>query len=201
MNPHDHDIFELRAVVDGVSAFGVQLSRNKTFTKCAVCLPNGVGLCFVERDLDTIRFYADASRTTELLRVAPRKRRGLRSLWSGPMHDVSDPDGKAIGVIHKVFGERQYEVGDMRSETEPIIVIQEPETSIKEWARSSRPFSNDRFAFWDGTRRLGSLVPHPARTDSTLDMTPDSGRAMDRRLGLAVSCLDLLRERDEGGGG
>ena len=212
VDPNEHDVFLLKAVVDGVAVFGVQLSRSRTLTACEIQLPGGERVCFAEREGidDDIRFYTDASKATELLRVTARRRQlrggglrrtlstALRAIAAGRTYDVSAADGPAIGAIHKVVGERQYHVSDTRPDSEPMIVIQEPEAgSLKQWAQSSRPLSNDRFAFWRGERRLGTHEPHPGRTDSTLDLTLDGERTVDRRLALAVSCLDLLRVRNE----
>ena len=74
-----------------------------------------------------------------------------------------------------------------------MIVIQESEESLKGWLTSSRPWSSDRFAFWRGDRRLGWHEPGASAGSSTVDMTADGDRLVDRRLGLAVSCLDVLR--------
>jgi len=211
---NDHDVFLLRA------AGGLRLSgtRENRLNSCDVFLPGhggealGEHVCFVERASLEFDFYADSTRTTELLRVRFGSLRtgGLRrtlanvgrSVVSGPTYDVTEPDGTRIGAIKKQFAKRRFEISDAIPGTEPIIVIQEAEeVSFKQWALSARPFSRDRFAVWRGGRRLGTLVPDRARTDSSLDMTLDGERIADRRLVLAAVCLDMLRFRNEGGGG
>ena len=215
---NDHDVFLLRAAIDGIRIGGVQLTRDNTLKSCDVFLPGhggealGEHVCFVERAGSEVGFYADSTRTTELLRVTTRWAptgqlwRTLasiaRDMFRDSTYDVTESDGRSIGAIKAVGAERQYEISDAIPDTEPIIVIQEAEeVSFKQWALSARPFSDDRFAVWRGGRRLGALVPDRARTDSTLDMTLDGARVVDRRLVLAAVCLDLLRSRDEGGGG
>lgn len=215
---NDHDVFLLRAA-GGLRIAGLQLTGTNTLKSCDVFLPGDGGeaigehVCFVEREAGReIGFCADSTRTTELLRVTIRRAPtgGLwrtlasiaRDMFRDCTYDVTESDGRSIGAIKAVGAERQYEISDAIPDTEPIIVIQEAEeVSFKQWALSARPFSDDRFAVWRGGRRLGALVPDRARTDSTLDMTLDGARVVDRRLVLAAVCLDLLRSRDEGGGG
>lgn len=203
----DHDVFVLKALPDGLP-FGLPRIQRASLTTCEVFAPGGEHLCFVECGLVTgeLGFYADSSKTTALLRVEPRRRIArdpekqrrtltgiVRALTRDPIYDVMEPDGTAIGAIEKFFGERHYNVSD-GSGAEPMIVIQEnEETTFKGWLTSSRPWSSDRFAFWRGDRRLGWHEPGRTAGSSTVDMTADGDRLVDRRLGLAVSCLDVLR--------
>ena len=213
----------LRALVDRWTVFGVTLSRRKTFTRCEVLVPadapgrtnagpSGEALCFVEQRFaeQGISFYSDATKATELLRVTEHPPDGALKKVAGffgypdTTYDVTDADGTRIGGIRKLFGQRTYHVSDA-SGTELLRVVQEfesiPITELAGWLLLRRPFANDRFAFWRGDRRLGWLHPdRNTQTDSTVDMTLDSDHLVDRRLSLAVSCLDLLRARDEGGG-
>lgn len=214
VNLCEHDVFLLRALVERDALFGVLLGADKTFRQCEVLTAEGERVCSVERDFTDgdIRFYCDAAKTMELLRVTACKRyeragslrqtlrNALRAVVSPRMYEVTDADGATIGVIEKDLGERQYRLSAASSDTAVVVIQEVEQTSIKGWVQSSRPFSNDRFAFWHGDRRLGSHVPDRSRTDSTIDMTPDKALVADRRLALAVSCLDVLRQRDEGGG-
>jgi len=216
---NDQDVFLLRAR-GGLRIWGQQLTGENTLKSCDVFLPGDGGeaigehVCFAEREAGLeIGFYADSMRTTELLRVTircPTPTGGLwrtlasvaRDMFRDCTYDVTEPDGTSIGAIKQVGAQRQYEISDAVPDTEPIIVIQEAEeVSVKQWALSARPFCRDRFAVWRGGRRLGTLVPDRARTDTTLDMTLDGERVEDRRLVLAAVCLDLLRLRNEDGGG
>lgn len=208
VNVGDHDLFVLKAVPFGWS---------KSFTKCEVFVPGykpGLGtassgslVCFVEWGLilDDLCFYSDAKKTTELLRVKARPAKGsaFRKMAaffsSGQTYEVRQADGTKIGVITRASGERRYHISDS-SEIERVIVTQDPEPlSLREVPARlllKRPFANDRFAFWHGDRRVGSLEPdRRTQTDSIVDMTPDREHMIDRRLCLAVGCLDVLRPK------
>lgn len=100
-----------------------------------------------------------------------------------------------------MLGERQYRVCDAAG-TPVMSAIQEfePVRAHELLARLTmeRPIADDRFAFWHDKRRVGWLEPdRHTRTDSTLDMTLDDKHRVDRRFGLAVSCIDVLRQRNE----
>ena len=219
VNVGDHDLFVLKAIVDRVEMFGVPLGLpDKSFTKCEVFVPgykpglgtapSGSPVCFVEWEIitDDLRFYSDATKTTELLRVKARPANGaFRKMAaffsSGQTYDVTQADGTKIGVITRAVGERRYHISDA-SEIELVIVTQDPEPlSLREVPARlllKRPFANDRFAFWHGDRRVGSHEPdRRTQTDSTVDMTPDREHMIDRRLCLAVGCLDVLRPKAE----
>src|SRR4051812_9884271 len=59
--------------------------------------------CFVEQARfkfkEDIRFFADESKTTELLRIKARQRFDPRARY-----DITAPDGSRVGEIQKVFG-------------------------------------------------------------------------------------------------
>jgi len=110
-------------------------------------------VCFVEREAGLeIGFYADSTRTTELLRLTIRlaPTGGLwrtldsvaRDMFRDCTYDVTEPDGTSIGAIKEVGAKLQFEISDAIPDSEPIIVIQEAEeVSFKQWALSARPFS------------------------------------------------------------
>ena len=87
----------------------------------------------------------------------------------------------------------------MSPQAEPVIVIQESEgPTLKGLFTASRPFSDDRLRLVARrVRAWGRTRPEPARTDSTLDLTADGARTLDRRLAIAVCCVDVLRIRNE----
>lgn len=158
--------------------------------------PLGELLCFAEREFfgfkEDIRLYGDATKTTELLRVKARQR-----YHPSTTYDVTEADGTRVGVIQKIFGEQQYCVSDA-SDTELMIAMKDSIAIKQMLARllSGHPLTASRFVFWRGNRQLGSYEASPStRTESTVDMTPDHEHIIDRRLGLAVSCLDVLRVR------
>lgn len=224
-NLDDHDVFVLKAIDDRLTILGVRIGGEETYSRCEILVPSDEPgepplrhVCLVEREVGTedLRFYTGA---TDLLRVTRRRRGGprtdpwrtrvartLRSIGDGTEYDVTTPDGGRIGAIRKEPpGARQYAVSD-GSGAELVVVIQESESvAVKDLPGRlllSRPLAMDRFAFWRGVRRLGWLEPdRSTRTDSTLDLTLDGEHGIDRRLALAVSCLDILRYRSSSSGG
>ena len=205
---------------------GIATKRVKTLRRCEIFLPADPAparaatvatqppLFYVARTGvgKDVGFYADATRTRVMLRVQARSRidPAAKGLWSkaaslvamkDTAYDVLQIDGTKLGEIHKLFGERQYRVCDAAG-TELMSAIQDFETirarELLARLTMERPIADDRFAFWHGERRVGWLEPDRyTRTDSTLDMTLDDKRRVDRRLGLAVSCIDVLRQRNE----
>ena len=169
-------------------------------------------MCFVEREAGLeIGFYADSTRTTELLRLTIRlaPTGGLwrtldsvaRDMFRDCTYDVTEPDGTSIGAIKEVGAKLQFEISDAIPDTRADHRHPGGRGGLVQAMGAVRPsVLQSRFAVRRGGRRLGTLVPARARTDSTLDMTLDGERVADRRLVLAAVCLDLLRFRDEGGG-
>jgi hypothetical protein len=138
---------------------------------------------------------------TELLRVKARKRYSPFTPY-----DVTDADGRRIGVIRKELGDREYEVFDASEQVELLTAIRESDiASVREIAKralTGRPLTIERFGFWYGERRVGSYESSASsKLDWTLDMTADAERLVDRRLALAVACMDQLRPREDAGGG
>lgn len=144
----------------------------------------------------------------ELLRVKEhspeRALKKIASFFGYPetTYHVSDADGTRIGGIRKLFGERTYHVSDA-FDTDLMNIVQEFESIPNQgasWmavpARSVRTRSL-RVLARRPPDRLASTGPLH-QTESTIDMTLDSEHLVDRRLSLAVMCLDLLRARDEG---
>ena len=96
VDPNEHDRFLLRQRIRPV------VNQYEFF------LPDGDGalgppICFVEQKRfkfkEDIRFYADESKTQELLRIKARQRFDPRARY-----DVTDPAGTKVGEIQKVFG-------------------------------------------------------------------------------------------------
>jgi hypothetical protein len=187
----EQDVLLLRALVDRYSHFsGLVRGHNNTFARCEVFLPDdaprdtnagpiGEALCFVEASFGGIKLL---------------RRRDQADTKIGEI-------GSGIRKRLMVLGKRAYSVRDA-SGTELMSVLEEPESILgsgKLYRLSlPRTFDEDRLAFWHGDRRLGCHQPDRAsKTDSVIDMTLDRDRLVDRRLSLAVSCLDLLRQRDE----
>ncbi len=201
-DPNQHDVFVLRQKIKLV------------INQYEFSVPDGDGpgepICFVEQKRfkfkEDIRFYTDASKSCELLRIKARQRFDPRATY-----DVSDETGAKIGEIQKVFGasllRSTYRINDAAG-TELLT-----STEKKLWVALLRravgfvPYVENiadwlpipyHFVFLRGeevlgenTRRLGSM-----RDVYTIDMTPDRDRTVDRRLVLALAVgQDALQAR------
>ena len=164
--------------------------------------------CFVEQKRFTfkedIRFYADDSKSVELMRIKARQRFDPRATY-----DITGPDGSRIGEIRKVFGKSlvrsTYEVTDGSG----TIAAQEQNLVVALFRRlvGLVPYVGD-FADWlpipyhftlarDGEaiglhkRRIGKF-----RDVYDIDLSADSGRTVDRRVVLALAVgMDALQAR------
>src|SRR5215212_6137641 len=91
-----HDRFVLRQLIRPV------VNRYEFSLPTADGAP-GDPICFVEQRRfkfkEDIRFYADASKQQELMRIKARQAFDPRARY-----DVTDADGAKIGEIQKVFG-------------------------------------------------------------------------------------------------
>jgi uncharacterized protein YxjI len=164
--------------------------------------------CFVEQKRFTfkedIRFYADDSKSVELMRIKARQRFDPRATY-----DITGPDGARIGEIRKVFGKSllrsTYEVNDGSGS----ITAQEQNLLVALFRRlvGLVPYVGD-FADWlpipyhftferDGRvigthrRRIGKF-----RDVYDIDLSADSTRTVDRRVILALAVgMDALQAR------
>ena len=151
---------------------------------------------------EDIRFYADESQSEELFRI---KARALMEF--GGRYDVTTPAGERVGVLEKVFGK------SLLRSTWRILDANEQELAI----------AKERSQFWAIVRRLIDAVPYGdfipivfhftidteggehlgdlnrrlgLRDTYDLDLTGDTGRTIDRRLGIALGiALDALQSR------
>src|SRR2546423_3339565 len=96
VSPPDHDRFLLRQLIRPV------INRYEFSLPTADGKP-GQPFCFVEQKRfkfkEDIRFYTDASKTAELMRIKARQR-----FDPAARYDVTTPDGQKVGEIQKVFG-------------------------------------------------------------------------------------------------
>ena len=164
--------------------------------------------CFVEQKRFTfkedIRFFADDSKSVELMRIKARQRFDPRATY-----DVTGPDGARIGEIRKVFGKSllrsTYEVSDGSG----AITAQEQNLVVALFRRlvGLVPYVGD-FADWlpipyhfvlerDGEvigthkRRIGKF-----RDVYDIDFSADPERTVDRRMVLAAAVgMDALQAR------
>ncbi len=170
----------------------------------------GPPFCFVRQRRfkfkEDIRFYADDSRSVELMRIKARQRFDPRARY-----DVETADGNRIGEIQKVFGAsllrstyRLYdaqgaEVATAAEQSLPIALFRRAVgfipyvENVADWLPIPYHFAFER----DGVV-LGSHRRHIGkfRDVYTIDLSGDPGRSIDRRLILAIAVgMDALQAR------
>lgn len=155
---------------------------------------------------EDIRFFTDASKREELLRIKARQRFDPRATY-----DVTLPDGAPVGAIRKVFGKSllrsTYELLDrdgqvvcqVRERSMPVALFRRligfvPYLdSVADWL----PIPYD-FVF---LRDDEVLAVHRRRRwqwrdTYDIDLSADAGRVLDRRLVLAIAVgMDALQAR------
>jgi uncharacterized protein YxjI len=179
-------------------------------------LPQGDGdqpgppFCFVQQRRfkfkEDIRFYADDSRSVELMRIKARQRFDPRARY-----DVTADDGTKIGEIQKVFGAsllrstyRLYdpngaEVATATEQSLPVALFRRAVgfvpyvENVADWLPIPYHFTFERDGQVLGAHRrhIGKL-----RDIYTIDMSGDPERTVDRRLVLAIAVgMDALQAR------
>jgi hypothetical protein len=164
--------------------------------------------CFVEQARfkfkEDIRFYADESKSVELLRIKARQRFDPRATY-----DITGPDGQKIGEIQKIFGasllRSTFAIRDGSGE----IRAQEKSLGIALFRRlvGFIPYV-ENFANWlpipyhftferdgkllgENRRRIGKF-----RDVYDIDLNGDPERTVDRRMILAAAVgMDALQAR------
>jgi uncharacterized protein YxjI len=178
-------------------------------------LPDGDGalgpaFCFAEQKRfsfkEDIRFWADDTKTHELLRIKARQRFDPRARY-----DVTDASGAKIGEIQKVFGKSLLRSTYALFDASGAETAQASEHSLAV-ALFRRlvgliPFIGGfadwvpipyHFDFRRGDEVLGSHVRQAFkfRDTYTIDMSGDPERTVDRRLILAIAVgMDALQAR------
>src|SRR4051794_25429831 len=197
MNPNEHDHFVLK------QKFAPVINRYE------FSLADGEPpFCFVEQKRFTfkedIRFYADASKSVELLRIKARQRFEPRATY-----DVTDANGTKIGEIQKVFGRSLFRSTYEIHGPTGVVTAQEQNPVVALFRRlvGLVPYVGD-FADWLPIpyhfefRRDGDELGHhrrrigPFRDVYDIDMSGDPERTVDRRLVLAIAVgMDALQAR------
>jgi uncharacterized protein YxjI len=203
IDPRVHDRFVLRQLVRPV------------VNRYEFSLPTDDGaagepFCFVEQKRfafkEDIRFYADASKQQELMRIKARQAFDPRARY-----DVTDADGAKLGQIQKVFGasllRSTYALFDAAGEE--VARASEKSLAVALFRRlvGFVPYVGN-FADWlpipyhfDFKRGDVVLGTHERqafklRDVYTIDMSGDPERTLDRRLVLAVAVgMDALQAR------
>ena len=198
IQPNDHDVFLLRQ--------RLRLVINQYEFQ----LPSGEPVAFVEQARfkfkEDIRFYADASKKVELMRIKARQRFDPRARY-----DITDQNGYRIGEIQKVFVEsllrstyRLYDaVGNETAKvTENSLAI-----ALIRRLIGFVPYIGGfadilpipyHFVFLRGEHELGTNRRRlfKIRDVYDIDLTGDPQRTLDRRLVLAaVVGMDALQAR------
>jgi uncharacterized protein YxjI len=199
IDPNQHDRFVLRqrfAMVINRYEFSLADDGDQPF-------------CFVEQARfkfkEDIRFYTDDSKSTELLRIKARQRFDPRATY-----DVTGADGHKLGEIQKVFGRSLFRSTYAINSPNGTVTAQEQNPVVALFRRlvGFIPYVGD-FADWlpipyhfEFRDAEGDLLGHHRRRIGTMrdvydiDMSPDSGRAVDRRLVLAIAVgMDALQAR------
>jgi hypothetical protein len=179
-------------------------------------LPEGGGdepgppFCFVRQRRFTfkedIQFYADESRTIDVMRIKARQRFDPRARY-----DVTAADGSKIGEIQKVFGVsllrstyRLYdatgsETATAEEQSLPVALLRRAVgfvpylENVADWLPIPYHFTFQRNGVTLGTHRrhIGKF-----RDVYTIDMSGDPERSVDRRLIMAVAVgMDALQAR------
>ncbi|MEA2193879.1 MAG: hypothetical protein QOG42_313 [Solirubrobacteraceae bacterium] len=202
-DPNQHDVFLLRQKIKLV------INHYEFFLANPDGSP-GEMIAFVEQKRfkfkEDIRFYTDASKTTELLRIKALQRFDPRATY-----DITDETGAKIGQIAKVFGasllRSTYRVDDAAGQELMISTEKSLAVALIRRAIGFIPYVENvadwlpipyHFVFKRGdevlghnTRQFGKL-----RDNYTIDMSPDSPRTIDRRLVLALAVgQDALQAR------
>jgi uncharacterized protein YxjI len=197
VDPNQHDQFVLRQ--------RIKLVINQYEFSLADGEPP---FCFVEQKRfkfkEDIRFYADDSKSVELLRIKARQRFDPRATY-----DITGPDGTKIGEIQKVFGasllRSTFAIRDGSGE----IRAQEKSLGVALFRRlvGFIPYV-ENFANWlpipyhftferdgkvlgENRRRIGKF-----RDVYDIDFSQDPERTVDRRMVLAAAVgMDALQAR------
>jgi uncharacterized protein YxjI len=203
IDPNEHDRFVMNQrikLVINQYEFSVPVSDGE----------DGRPFCFVEQARfkfkEDIRFFADETKSEELLRILARQRFDPRARY-----DITGPGGEKIGEIQKVFGASLLrstytlfdasgaEAATVRERSLPVALFRRligfiPYVdNFADWL----PIPYD-FEFRRGDEVLGSQRRRrwKLRDVYDLDFSADSERRLDRRLVLATAVgLDALQAR------
>ena len=203
IDPNQHDRFILRQqfrLVVNQYEFSLPAPEDKP----------GQVFCFVRQKMfkfkEDVRFFTDESQTTELMRIKARQRFDPTATY-----DVTEPDGTKIGGFQKVFGKSLFRSSYRLFDADGQEVA--TATELKLWVALFRrlvgfipnlgnvanwlpiPY---HFVFQRGEQVLGHHKRQlwKLRDTYTLDLTPDSGRTLDRRLVLAMAvAMDAFQAR------
>jgi len=203
VDPNQHDRFVLRQ--------RIRLVINQyEFSLPGDDGSDGETFCFVEQARfkfkEDIRFFTDASKSQELMRILARQRFDPRARY-----DITGAGGEKIGEIQKVFGasllRSTYSLFDASGNQVAIAREQSMPKALFRRLVGFIPYV-DNFADWlpiaydfefirdEEVLGVNRRRRWKLRDVYDLDFTPDSGRTLDRRLVLAAAVgMDALQAR------
>ena len=203
VNPAEHDRFVLRQRwAPFVNRYEFSVPGPDGSTDLPVCFVQQKRFKFKE----DIRFYSDASKQVELMRIKARQRFDPRARY-----DITDQNGNRIGEIQKVFGEsllrstyRIYDAAGAETakvtENSMTVALIRRFVGFLPWIGAFAellpiPY---HFVFLRGEYELGTNRRRlfKIRDIYDIDMTGDPNKSLDRRLVLAaVVGMDALQAR------
>jgi uncharacterized protein YxjI len=199
VNPAEHDRFVLR------QRWAPFVNRYEFSVPGEGGAPD-VPLCFVQQKRfkfkEDIRFYADASKTVELMRIKARQRFDPRARY-----DITDQNGYKIGEIQKVFGESllrsTYRIFDANGAETAKVTENSMAVAIIRRLIGFVPYAEVlpipyHFVFLRGDYELGTNRRRlfKIRDIYDIDLSGDPQKTLDRRLVLAaVVGMDALQAR------
>ncbi|MBA2296649.1 MAG: hypothetical protein H0W14_01260 [Actinobacteria bacterium] len=155
---------------------------------------------------EDIRFYADESQTEELFRI---KARALMEF--GGRYDVTTPAGERVGVLEKVFGKsllrstwrildaHEQELAIAKERSVPLALLRRVIDAVPygDFIPIVFHFTIDALDENGAEKHLGDLNRRLGLRDTyDLDLSGDTERTIDRRLGIALGiALDALQSR------
>jgi uncharacterized protein YxjI len=202
VDPNQHDRFVLKQHIKLViNQYGFYLPEDEQ-----------TPFCFVEQKRfkfkEDIRFFTDASKTTELMRLNARQR-----FDPSARYDITTPGGQMVGQIQKVFGasllRSTYTLFDAYGNQ--AATVREKNLGVALFRRlvdflpyvggyaDWLPIAYDFEFLQEGTRKplgINQRRRWKFRDVYDIDLTADSERFLDRRLVLAATVgMDALQAR------
>ena len=150
---------------------------------------------------EDIRFFAHEDETEELFRVKARSMMDI-----GGRYDLTTPTGEKIGVLEKVFGKSllrsTWRILDAHEQEVAVAQERSMLVAIARRAADLIPYGEFvpilfHFRIDHDEQHLGDFTrPIGVRDRYTLDLSGDTERTIDRRLGIALGvALDALQSR------
>ncbi len=204
VDPNQHDRFILR------QRFKLVINEYEFSLPVGESDEPGEVFCFVQQKRfkfkEDIRFYTDASKTHELLRIKARQCFDPRATY-----DITDETGAKIGEISKVFGasllRSTFRINDASGQELFISTEKSMPIALTRRAVGFIPYVENvadwlpipyHFIFKRGDQIIGHHRRHLWKLGDryTIDMTSDPERTIDRRLVLATAVgMDALQAR------